>query len=43
MSLGEQDLCLSVLANFSAEDDWVDSKMVQRLEKEKQASKNNPG
>ena len=35
LNLGERDLCLSVLAKFGETDDWVDSKMVQRAEKEK--------
>lgn len=37
MALGEQDYCLSSLANFPLENDWVDNKMVARIEKEKQA------
>ena len=34
MPLAEEDLSLSTLANFHRQLDWIDSKAVQRLEKE---------
>ncbi len=31
----DEDLCLSVLTNFPPEADWVDNKVIQRIEKDK--------
>jgi hypothetical protein len=33
--LADQDLCLSILANFPQNDDWADIKLHQRSEKSK--------
>lgn len=31
----DEDLCLSALANFPPEDDWVDVKVIQKMERDK--------
>jgi hypothetical protein len=37
MSLAEEDITLSTIANFGCDYDWVDIKAAQRVDKDKQA------